>query len=203
MSSIAIFGAGGQQGQELITEALSRGHQVTAVVRNPGKTTFDERVAVVTGDATDGASVASIALDHDVIISAVNGTETVVAAAHALAAKAAKTRVLFVGGAGGLQAGDGLLIDSPGFPDEYKAIAQAHIDALEVWRAAEGVEWTVVSPGALLSPGERRGSYRTGGEELIVDADGNSAISYADLAIAILDEVENPKHPNQRFSTGY
>jgi putative NADH-flavin reductase len=114
-------------------------------------------------------------------------------------------RVLFVGGAGSLEVAPGqALMDQPGFPDAYRAEAEEGRDALAVWRGeADGLDWTYVSPAAEIGPGERRGSYRTTGDQFIPDADGRSFITFEDYAVALLDEVETPRHVARRFGVAY
>jgi putative NADH-flavin reductase len=115
-------------------------------------------------------------------------------------------RVLVVGGAGSLQVAPGLdLVDAPGFPEAWKGVALAHRDALKVWRGPQAaeLEWTYVSPAALIEPGERRGSYRTGTDRLVADEQGNSHISAEDFAIALVDEIEQGNHVRARFTAAY
>jgi uncharacterized protein len=97
------------------------------------------------------------------------------------------------------------LVDTPDFPAAWKAVALAHREALDVYRKAGFAEfdWTVVSPPAMIEPGTRTGKYRTALNQLIVDAQGNSRISAEDFAVAVVDEIENPKFDGKRFTVGY
>ena len=114
-------------------------------------------------------------------------------------------RVLFVGGAGSLEVAPGQqLVDQPGFPEAYKAEALERREALEVWRTeGGGLEWSVLSPAAEIGPGERTGSYRTTDDQFLADAAGRSFISFEDYAVAVLDELERPRHVGQRFGVAY
>lgn len=208
---IALFGASGMIGGRILEEALSRNHQVTAVVRDPSRiTTTHPALSVVTGDILNPAQVAEIAAGHDVVINATNpGFEpgqTAVDAAHALLDGLKQTgvqRVLVVGGAGSLEVAPGVqLLDAPGFPPNLRGIASTHRDALGVYREAD-LDWTYVSPPAMIQPGERRGQFRTGGDQLLTDEKGNSHISTDDFAIAILDEVERPQSIRRRMTVAY
>ncbi|MFD8753803.1 NAD(P)-dependent oxidoreductase, partial [Kitasatospora sp. NPDC059577] len=163
--------------------------------------------------ARNPADVARIAAGQDAVVTAtrpVPGSEHELAAATTgLLAGIAGTgvRLLAVGGAGSLTVpgSDGTtLVESPGFPAEIRPIALACNEQLDLYRAADAeVDWTYLSPAALLEPGARTGRFRLGLDELLVDADGNSAISMEDLAIALLDEVERPAHHRARFTAGY
>ncbi|MFE6054386.1 NAD(P)-dependent oxidoreductase [Kitasatospora sp. NPDC056446] len=209
---ITVFGATGNVGSRIVAEAVARGHQVTAVVRDPAKPhRLPSSVALAVGDARDPEDVARNAAGQDAVITAtrpVPGSEHELAAAtEGLLAGIAGTgvRLLAVGGAGSLTVPGGTtLVESPGFPDGIRAIALACGRQLDLYRAAGGdVDWTYLSPAALLEPGVRTGRFRLGRDELLVDADGNSAISMEDLAIALLDEVERPAHRRARFTAAY
>jgi putative NADH-flavin reductase len=198
---IALFGAGGAIGQSIAEEALSRGHQVTAVVRDPSKfKVAHEKLTVVKGDAADAESVARTVAGHDAVVSAVGptGADTdqgfLAKVAHSLInglTKAAVSRLVVVGGAGSLEVAPGVqLVDAPVFPAAWRGIALAHRDSLDVFRTAD-LNWTYISPPALIEPGERTGKYRQGTTQLLADEQGNSRISIPDYAIALLDEVES------------
>ena len=118
--------------------------------------------------------------------------------------KAGVKRLLVVGGAGSLLLpGDTKVIDSPGFPDEYRAEATAGGVYLDTLRAEKDLDWTFLSPSAEFVEGERTGKFRLGTDRLLINTEGKSWISFADFAIAMLDEVEQPKHSRQRFTVGY
>ncbi|GAB4582325.1 NAD(P)-dependent oxidoreductase [Nocardia sp. IFM 10818] len=215
---ITVFGASGGVGSRTVIEAVRRGHQVRAVSRDAAKLTdLPDGVEVWSGDVSDAAQVAAVSAGTDLVISA---TRPVPGHEHELAEVAAalleglgrkEIRLLVVGGAGSLTvAGTGkTVVEQPGFPDFLKPIANACGDQLAVFqRAAQqpgggAVDWAYLSPAALLEPGERTGTYRLGADELIADDEGNSAISMEDLAVALLDEAEQPKHHRVRFTVGY
>jgi uncharacterized protein len=209
---LIVFGASGLLGSRIVTEALERQHEVTAVARDASRLDArDGRVRTASADATDADSVAAVAAGHDVAISAVTqheAPEMLADAARGLLeglARAGVPRLISVGGAGSLEVAPGRrLVDTPDFHEEWKPEALAAADALEVFRRADTpVEWSFVSPGALLAPGERTGHYRLGGDQLLVDETGRSGISMEDFAIAILDEAEHPKHARARFTAAY
>jgi len=214
---IVLFGATGNVGQRIAREALSRGHQVIGVVRDPSAVQSpDARVTLVKGDATNARSVADVARGADAVVSAISPRPNarglpaprLADNARALIAglrDAGVKRVLFVGGAATLEVATGeQLLDQPGFPEIYKAEAIEGRDALGVWRAeAKGLDWTYLSPAVEIGPGERTGRYRTTGDQALFDAQGKSFISYDDYAVAVLDELERPQHVGRRFGVAY
>ncbi|MEU1664830.1 NAD(P)H-binding protein [Streptomyces sparsogenes] len=204
MARIAVFGAGGRAGRLLVAEAAARGHQVTAVVRDPA--TYPDLAAgdvtVVAGDVTDPAGVAAAVAGHDAVISSiyregVDPTELYEGAARALLAglgEAGVGRLVVVGLAATLETEPGVrVLDAPDFPEAFRTFALGHAAGLEVLRSAPPeVDWLVVNPPMSFEPeGARTGRYRLFGGQL---PPGGGRISYADLAIAVLDEIETPKH---------
>ncbi|MGW5227912.1 NAD(P)-dependent oxidoreductase [Nocardia niigatensis] len=210
---ITVFGASGDAGSRVVAEALSRGHRVRAVARTADRLrTLPEQVEVWTGNAADPADVEKAAAGSDVVVSATRpapGREHELAdVAAALLAGLADSgiRLLVIGGAGSLTvAGTGkTLTERPGFPAELVPIAEGGSRQLEVFRTTpHAVNWAYVSPAALFEPGERTGAYRLGRDDLLTDDQGNSAISMEDMAIALLDEIEQPAHHRTRFTVGY
>jgi uncharacterized protein len=206
---VVLFGASGMIGSRVLAELLQRGHAVTAVVRNPEKIAA-AGAKVVKGDVTDEASVAAVAQGADAVISAYAPPQTDVAslpgAVRSLLAgltKAGVKRVIVVGGAGSLEVSPGVqLVDTPNFPEQWKGIALAHRDLLPVLKEST-LDWSCLSPAALIQPGERTGKFRLGGTRLLTNDKGESRISAEDFAVAILDEIEKPKHKQQRFTVGY
>ncbi len=214
---IVLFGATGNVGSRIAQEARRRGHEVVGVVRDPAAVQPPAPdVGLVRGDATDAASVGAVARGADAVVNAISPrpnqrglpAPSLVAAARSLLAglrKAGVKRLLVVGGAGSLEVGPGqALVDQPAFPDAYKPEALAQREALQVFRAEAGdLEWTYLSPAAEIHPGERTGRYRTTGDRLLTDAQGKSTITFEDYAVALLDELERPKHVRQRFGVAY
>lgn len=204
---LLVFGANGRQGSRVVTEALERGHEVTAVVHDAARAdAVDTRAQVAVADARDAAAVAAVAGGHDAAINATRGEYVEIAQGLLTGlSQAGVKRLVTVGGAGSLLVENGeRLVDQPYFPDVAKAEALAAAEGLDAYRAAEtDVDWTFASPAALLDPGERTGSYRTGGDQLLTDDEGNSRISMEDFAIALVDEVEQGRHLKQRFTAAY
>lgn len=204
MSKIAIIGATGRAGSQLLEEALRRGHTVTAIARNTDKLAVRPGVTVKQVDALDAEALQHAISGSDVVISAAHFATLPASAVIGPVKKAGVKRLLVVGGAGSLLLpGGGRVIDSEGFPAEYEAEASAGADFLETLRQEKELDWTFLSPSALFDGTERTGKFRLGTDELLVNSDGNSSISFADFAIAMLDEVETPKYSRQRFTVGY
>jgi uncharacterized protein len=210
---IVLFGASGMIGQRVLAEAVSRGHTVTAVVRDPSKVAVQSaHVTVKRGDLTDAAAVPTLIAGHDVVVSAYaapKGNESIlseVAGNLVSAVRATKPspRLIVVGGAGLLKTAPDLrLIDTPNFPAFIKPIAQAAIDSFtNVYSKAE-VNWTYFAPAALIQPGERTGQFRTSADQLVTDEKGNSHISAEDFAVALVDEIEKPKYLRSIMTAGY
>ncbi|MEU8203776.1 NAD(P)H-binding protein [Streptosporangium sp. NPDC049046] len=201
MSRIIVFGAGGRGGRAAVHEALRRGHQVTAVVRDPaghGDLAADG-VRIVAGDVTDANGVARLAEGHDAAISSVYDAGAAhdvffADAARALLdglTRAGVARLLTVGLASVLATSSGtLLMDTPGYPQEYRSFYLGHAAGNEVLRTTPAsLDWLVVSPaGDFDHGGARTGRYR------VAPAEAASRISYADFAIALLDEIDTPEH---------
>lgn len=214
---IVVFGATGNVGREVVAEALRRGHQVTGVVRDPAAIRPPaEGIRLAKGDATDARSVAEVVRGADAVVSAIsprpNGrglpAPSLVDNVRALQAglrEAGVRRVLYVGGASTLEVAPGrMLLDEPGFPDAYKAEATEGKQALDLWRAeGAGLDWTFLSPATEIFPGERTGRYRTTDDRVLADEHGRSRISFADYAVAVLDELERPAHVGRRFGVAY
>ncbi|MBS0343900.1 MAG: NAD(P)-dependent oxidoreductase [Proteobacteria bacterium] len=201
---IALIGATGHVGSRLLAEALQRGHQVSAIARQAGSLAPRAGLVPVALDVSDTGKLRTALAGHDAVIVSVK--YSVVDARPILKAieQADVQRVLVVGGAGSLQVAPGVdLVDTPTFPDAYKGEALAARDILRQLRAGSVLDWTLVSPSALLVPGERTGKFRLGGDDLLVDANGASSISIEDLAAALVDELESPRHSRQRFTVGY
>jgi putative NADH-flavin reductase len=190
---IAVYGATGAIGSQIVSEARNRGHQVTGISRNGGD---------LTGDALDAGFTKQVAADHEVVVSAVgpsrvedDGTRFPDTIAN-LAATLGDSRLVVVGGAGSLTVDGVRLVVTPEFPELYKAEALKGAASLAVLRDAdETVEWTYLSPAPVIAPGERTGSYVVGSESPVGDA-----ISIEDYAVALVDEIDEPKHRRARFT---
>jgi putative NADH-flavin reductase len=210
---IALFGATGMVGQRILKEAIGRGHSVTAIVRDTSKITdTNPSITAAAGDILDSKQVASLVTGADAVVSAIspgaNSNDIYIAAVNSLAAGLAEAgikRIIFVGGAGSLEVAPGVqLVDTPNFPEIYKARASAMRDELEYIRTSDlALDWTYVSPSAFISPGDRTGKFRVGGDQLLVDSEGKSSISAEDFAVAVVDEIEKAEHVKQRITVGY
>lgn len=200
---IAVLGASGRAGSEITREAAARGHQVLAIARNPAKIPGGDGITPTAGDASDPHALAALIAGSDAVVSALHfdvTAETLLAAIR----EAGVPRLLVTGGAASLEAAPGQrLIDTPDFPEEWKVFAMGGIAFLDTLRQVEDVDWTFFSPAALIFEGERTGTYRTGGDRLVTDEAGESRISFADYAIAMVDELEAHRHPKARFTAGY
>ncbi|WP_091001126.1 NAD(P)-dependent oxidoreductase [Paenibacillus sp. OK003] len=205
---IGIIGATGKAGNLILKEALDRGHEVTAIVRNASKVE-DKSLNVLEKDVFD--LTAEDAKSFDVIVNAFGapaGKENLhVEAGQTLInvlKEAPNTRLIVVGGAGSLFTDETQtlrVVDSPGFPDAYKATATNQGKNLQDLQASSGIQWTFLSPAGFFNPeGVRTGKYQSGKDQILVNSEGNSYISYADYAIALVDEIENPQHKNERFT---
>jgi hypothetical protein len=201
---IALIGATGFIGSRILAEALQRGHQVTAIVRNPEKLPQKPGLTPQRGDVFDEAGLAKLLAGHDAAISAVHFLQSDAGKLIGAVKQSGVPRYLVVGGAGSLQVAPGKdLIDTPQFPAEYKEEASKGRDFLNLLRAETALDWTFLSPPALIQPGARTGKFRLGRDQLLIDADGKSLISAEDYAVALLDEVEKPQHSRRRFTVGY
>lgn len=197
---IAVIGASGMVGSRAVTELAQRGHDVTAVTRSgtqvPGAATS------ISGNLGDGGLIRTLAADHEVVLSATGPSRTGedhrvwLEAMESAEQRAGDTRLFVVGGAGSLLVDGGRLVDQPGFPEGYKAEALTAAQALEtIRRAPESLDWVFLCPAPEIAPGERTGSYRTAD-----DTPAGDTISAEDFAVAIADEIENPKHRRARFT---
>ena len=211
---ITILGATGNAGSRVVTEALSRGHEVTAVVRESSVTNnLPTEIKIVTGDVSNVRNIAEVSAGQDIVISAIrpaSGHESdVIPTTQSLMDGLAKidVRLLVVGGAATLTVpgtrGKTVIEDSNYIPVSARHIGKASADQLDVCLAETRVDWAYLSPAAQFEPGERTGKYRLGNDELLIDAEGNSKISMEDVAIVLLDEAEQPQHHQTRFTTAY
>ncbi len=201
---VALIGASGFIGSRLLAELSARGHAVTAITRNPEKVAALPGVTVVKGDVFDKDALAKLIAGHDAVISAVHFTASDPQVLLAAVKQSGVKRYLVVGGAGSLEVAPGVkLFDTPQFPAAYLDEARKGGVFLDLLKQEQGLDWTFLSPSALIQPGERTGKFRLGTDQLLVDDKGNSAISAEDYAIALVDELENPAHSRRRFTVGY
>ncbi|MEV5837684.1 NAD(P)H-binding protein [Nocardia sp. NPDC052112] len=215
MATIAVFGAAGAGGRRIATEATSRGHDVLSIVRNIERAQADSRTKVMRGDGTDVEFITGLAANVDAIVVAVGNpsrspvldvAQTMVEAITSL--DSLRPRLLHMGGGGSLLTPEGTrILDAPNFPPAFLQSARTQAAALDFYRlhAADcGVTWTFVSPPPVhFEPGERRGTYRTALDTPVVGKDGKAVLSYEDLAVAMVDEIENARFLNTRFTAGY
>jgi putative NADH-flavin reductase len=212
---IAIIGATGFVGSAVLNEALERGHQITAIARNIGKITLgNDRLTAIAADVEDVAGLAKILAGHQAVVSAYNagwtnpslyadfikGSEGIQQATKLSGVK----RLLVVRGAGSLEVAPGVqMVDTPGFPAEWKSGATAARDYLNILKKEMELDWTFISPAANLHPGKRTGKFRLGTDNPVTDGDGKNEISVQDMASAIIDELENNRFIKKRFTLGY
>lgn len=215
--SIVVFGASGNIGSHIRKEALSRGHRVTAVMRS-AKLEPDANLTTIHADISNADDVAKIVAGHDAVISAYSpglrnysaedAAELIRKAHDALFAgvkQAGIKRVIIVGGVGSLEASPGVdVVDSDFYPADHKAHTLRNREILRSLRRGEhDLDWTYVSPPLNIEPGDRTGQFRLGGDQLLRDDKGESRISQADFAVAILDALEQGKSIRQRFTVAY
>jgi putative NADH-flavin reductase len=213
---IAIVGATGFIGSKLLAEAVSRGHLVTAITRSPEKLPKNDRIIPAPADVNDVPALTRYFRGQDAVIHSYApgrglgaeeskekqraGTLSIIAAVKAAGIK----RLLAVGGAGSLEVAPGVAhFDTPEFPAAYQGGARATAQIKDLLRAEQDLEWTFLCPSTNIFPGERTGKFRLGGDQLLIGADGQSRISVEDYAVAMIDELENPKHTGRRFTVGY
>ena len=203
---IAIIGATGNVGTRLVNEALNRHHAVSAIARDTSKLSSRTGLSATVGDASKPDQLVPLLKGHDVIISSLRfqSPNPTPAQLIDLVRRSGVKRYLVVGGAASLEIAPGeILLNSPHFPAAYKPEASAGKAFLDALREVKDLDWTFLSPAAFFGPGERTGKFRQSDNTLLTAADGKSSISYEDYAIAMLDEIEQPKHIRARFTVGY
>ncbi|MGI8397836.1 NAD(P)-dependent oxidoreductase [Rhizobium sp. SA279] len=203
MAKIALIGASGNAGSRILKELSDRGHQVTAIARNPEKIASLPNVVAKKGDVFDQAGLSELLKGHDAVISSVHFTASDPATLIEAVRASGVQRYLVVGGAGSLEIAPGQrVVDLPDFPAAYKAEATKGAEFLDRLKQEKQLDWTFVSPSAEFVPGERTGKFRIGKDNLLSNDEG-SRISFEDYAIALVDEIEKPQHSRQRFTVGY
>lgn len=215
---IAIIGATGHLGSKILNEAVARGHAVTAISRSPERLPDHPAVTGIGLDVHDSNALAAVLRGHDAVITAfspgrdmseapdvfdrfVAGHKAIIAAIKA----SGVSRVLAVGGAASLKLPNGVtLLDSPDWPPQFnKEAVKGTRELMYLLEAEPGLDWVYLSPSTFLEPGERTGRFRPGKDDLLIDANGRSHISEEDYAVAMIDELEKPKHHRERFTVGY
>jgi uncharacterized protein len=203
MMKVAVLGASGRAGSEITAELVRRGHEVVAIARKPDAIAKAPGVTAVEGDASDPEALAELIRGVDAVISAIHFN---VPAATLLSAlkTAGVPRLLVTGGAASLEVAPGkILFDSMDLPEEWKPAIRGGITFLGDLREEKDIDWTFFSPAAMIEPGPRTGKFRLGTDQLVVDDAGESRISFADYAIAMVDELEQHRHPRARFTAAY
>jgi putative NADH-flavin reductase len=204
---LLIIGATGMIGSRILNEAVERGHSVIAAARKPENIEASANVEAVKLDLHDAEQFQKLASKTDVIVAAASPRNTgdaqseAVDYANALIAGSGDTRLMLVGGAGSLNLPDGTPVAEV-VPEEYRDEAKGMRKAFELI-ADSSLDYTVHAPAGLIQPGERTGKFRLGGRTFLTDAEGNSAISAEDYAVAHLDEIENPAHKRDIFTAAY
>ena len=202
--NIAIIGATGNIGSRVLDEALRRGHEVTAITRDPRKLEPRAGVTVRAGSTSDGPALTRTLKGHDAVIISVKWNENDIGRVIDVIRKSGVKRCLFVVGAGSLIRKDGRThFDHMAEKGVQPPTSKPAALALEAIRKVRDLDWTAISPAASIQPGERTAKFRLGLDRLIEDDEGHSIISREDFAVAILDEIEKPKHIRKRFTAAY
>jgi uncharacterized protein len=200
---VALIGASGNAGSRILQELVDRSHAVLAVARQAGKIPALAGVTTRSINANDGGKLTAAIKDYDAVISALKFTAADTQGLIDAVGRAGVVRYLVVGGAGSLEIAPGLLeMDSPNFPAHVKPEAAAGARFLAQLRAS-ALDWTYLSPSRFFPPGARTGIFRLGTDHLLTGTDGKSAISFEDFAVALVDELEQPRHSRRRFTVGY
>jgi len=197
---IAVTGASGRAGSRITSELARRGHAVTAIVRHPEKIAPGPNVTAKKGDLFDQVGLAALWAGPP-RSAAVHFLDSDPAKLIGAAKASGVGRYLVVGGAGSLEVPPGVrLVTTSGFPAAYKAEAEKGAEFLDLLRREKELNWTLLSPSALFTAGERTGKFRLGTDQLLAAADGKSWISFEDFAA---DEIERPGHIRRRFTVGH
>lgn len=214
---IVLLAATGQAGRTILSELISRGHDVTAVARSPDQ--LPKSIHCVQDDLSNANRIAEIIAGADAVVSAygpakddtryfsdVSYTDQLTSVTGRVIDAVYKTqvpRLLVVGGCGSLEVSPGVsVLNSGHWPEQFVPIATSHMKAFAALRASE-INWTYFSPPMLIAPGVRTGKFRLGGDQLITDEQGKSWVSFEDYAVALVDELERPAHERARFTIGY
>ncbi len=201
---VALIGATGKAGSRVLKELLDRGHAVTAIVRHPENVAAHPRVTAM---GTDGgeASLAAAVRGHDAVVSSVRFVDLAPEILLPAILKSGVRRYVVVGGAGSLLHPDGIEeARRPEFPEAFRANSLRGGDLLDMLKATADLDWTFISPPRMFMPGERTGRFRYGNDHMLMTGEGEpTRISFEDFAMALVDELEAPRHLRQRFTIGY
>jgi putative NADH-flavin reductase len=201
---VAVIGATGNIGVKIVIELLTREHDVSGITRHPEELQPNVKFTARRGDVNNEAGLAELLAGHDAVISSVKFETTDPNILIRAVEKAGVKRLLVVGGAGSLDVAPGVqLVDTPDFPKASKGEALAGREFLNILRGQRELDWTFLSPSAVLAPGKRTGKFRLGTDRLLVDEKGESKISVEDYAAAMVNELESPRHSRRRFTVGY
>ncbi|WP_407180201.1 NAD(P)-dependent oxidoreductase [Bradyrhizobium sp. STM 3562] len=201
---IAVAGASGRAGSCITTELARRGHSMTGIARNPDRIAKLPNVTAVRGDAFNRAELAKLWAGHDAAVSSIHFLASDPEALIGAAKDSRVPRYLVVGGAGSLEVAPGVrLVTTATFPAEYKAEAEKGAAFLDRLLQEKELNWTFLSPSALIVHGERTAKFRLGTDQLLTDSAGKSWITFEDFAVAMADEIERPAHIRKRFTVGY
>ena len=201
---IALIGVSGNVGKRIAEEALNRGHQVTGIARNIDDVAARNNLSLKLGDISDPEALAGMLKGNDLVVSSVKTTDFDPGQLITAVRLSGIKRWLVVGGAGSLEVSPGVTaLDSGKLPDFVVPAARGAQNLLNILRPVQDLDWTVLSPAFEFTAGKRTGKFRLGKDEIIIDQNGKSAISFEDYAVALLDEIEEPRHLKERFSIGY
>ena len=204
MTDIALIGATGNIGSRILTEALSRGHAVTALTRDASKMKPRAGMTVRQASTTDVTNLAAVLAGHAIVVASVKWNEANIRDVLDAIRRSGVTRALFVVGAGSLIRSDGRThLDHMVDRGVQPPTSRPGFLALTELREVTDLDWTAISPPASIRPGERTGAFRLGEDHMLEDDEGQSQISYEDFAIAIVDEIEKPRHSRRRFTAAY
>lgn len=195
---IAVYGATGAVGSQIAAEALRRGHEITAVTRSGGEV---EGATARQADLSDLNTYRDLGASNDAVVIAVPPSRTggdhqeYLDAFEEITETLIPARLLVVGGAGATEVNGVRLVDTPDFPEAYKAEARTCAAVYDMFTSVSGITWTVVAPAPVIASGRRTGSYTLG-----TDSPAGDFVSTQDFAVAILDELESPAHENRRMT---
>ena len=201
---VSLIGASGNAGSRILAELVRRHHQVTAIVRHPERVPPFDGVVAKQGDAHRPDELAAMLRGHDAVVSSIHFLDGPADKLIGAVRQAGAPRYLVVGGAGSLDNGMGVkLIDAGDVPEPYRPESRAGCTFLDTLLQTGDLDWTFLSPAAQFVAGERTGVFRLGGDTALRDPNGRSWISYEDYAVALVDEIERPRHSRRRFTVGY